>query len=176
MKLLVLALMAFVSFSGLASDHKMNHHGMKVEKDNKARKSLEAATKEQFLEALKVNESLHGAFFTYNAKDVDQYAKKLKSALSKIKNEDLLKLLKGTDKYLEKLTAEESQKNNNHMYNLVSRKLLTVLHTYNLGSTYNAYSCPMVQKYWIQNSTKMDKVHNPYASYMPHCGTKDSKY
>ena len=28
----------------------------------------------------------------------------------------------------------------------------------------------------VINSSKIDKVHNPYASYMPHCGTKDSKY
>ena len=174
MKLLVfLILVSAVSF---ANEHKMNHHGMKVEKDNKSRASIEKTAREQFLSLLKINESLHSSFFKYDAKSVDQYAKEMQQALKKVKNEKVLKLLKGMDKYLGKISSSESQKNNNHMYNLVSKKLLTVLHTFDFGSVYNAYSCPMVQKSWIQNSTKIDKVHNPYASYMPHCGTKDSNY
>ena len=51
-----------------------------------------------------------------------------------------------------------------------------VVNTYDVGKKYNAYSCPMVKKKWVQNSKKMAKVHNPYAPNMPHCGSKDTSH
>ena len=66
MKLFVfLMLMSAVSFS---NEHKVKHHGMKVEKDNKSRAIIEKAAREQFLSLLKINESLHISFFKYDAK------------------------------------------------------------------------------------------------------------
>jgi len=176
MKLTIFFLVTFICVNGFSSDHKMNHHGMKVEKDNKSRQFLESGAKEQFLNVLKINESLHGSFFKYDAKGVEKNAKAMRKALGEIKDSALLKLLNGTSEYLGKLTSKETQKSNYHHYNLVSKKLLSVLNSFDLGPIYNAYSCPMVQKVWIQNSKKMEKVHNPYASYMPYCGSKDSNY
>ena len=65
---------------------------------------------------------------------------------------------------------------NNENYHIVSSALIFVINKYDLGSEYNAYSCPMVKKKWIQNSKKMTKVHNPYAAGMPHCGSQDSSH
>lgn len=54
--------------------------------------------------------------------------------------------------------------------------LIHIVNKYDLGSKYNAYSCPMVKKKWLQNSDKMAKVHNPYAAGMPHCGSQDTNH
>ena len=57
----------------------------------------------------------------------------------------------------------------------VSKALVHIVRTYDVGK-YNAYSCPMVKKVWVQNSAKQDGVQNPYAPEMPACGTKDTSF
>lgn len=142
----------------------------------KERKKLDEKTKEALLSVLKVNEDLHASFFKYDGKEVEKNAKKLKSEIDKIKDKEISKLLTFSQKSLAEIKASKDRKQNNKTYNLVSMALIHVMNTYDLGSKYNAYSCPMVKKKWIQNSKKMARVHNPYAPEMPHCGSKDSKY
>ena len=69
-----------------------------------------------------------------------------------------------------------SENKNNQNYHLTSMALIHIVNTYDVGNEYNAYSCPMVKKKWLQNSKKMAKVHNPYAPNMPHCGGQDSNF
>ncbi len=140
------------------------------------RKKIDAKLKATLISVFEVNEALHSAFFTYNADLVDQGAKNLRDAILKIDDKKLKKHFKRTLVQLEKITKDQNQEKNNHQYNLVSKKLVQALGLYDLGDTYNVYSCPMVKKVWVQNSKKMAKVHNPYASYMPHCGTKDTNF
>ena len=142
----------------------------------KERKKLDDKTKEAVLSVLKVNEELHASFFKYDGKKVEKNAKKLKSEIDKIKDKEILKLLSFSQKSLAEIKASKDRKQNNKTYNLVSMALIHVMNTYDLGSKYNAYSCPMVKKKWVQNSKKMARVHNPYAPEMPHCGSKDSDY
>ena len=116
------------------------------------------------------------AFYKYDAKKVSRFSKGLKSALEMVKGKKIIKVLGRAPKQLGKISEEKSQDQNNKLYSLVSKSLISLLAKYDLGKDYNAYSCPMVKMAWVQNSTKINKVHNPYASYMPHCGTKDTNY
>jgi len=142
----------------------------------KERKKINGKHKDQLLEAFKANEKLHSAFFTYDAHAVETSASELKEALSKIDHKNLKKHFKRTLVQLKKINKSEDKEKNYHLYHLVSKKLVSALQEYDFGGDYNIYSCPMVKKVWVQNSKKMNKVHNPYASYMPHCGTKDSSF
>ncbi|MDC0980266.1 hypothetical protein OAQ84_00875 [Bdellovibrionales bacterium] len=155
-------------------DHsKMNDGGMA---DKGRRKVLDQKTKKRFVKALEANEELHISFFKYDGKKVETAAKKLNMAMDKITNKELSKLLKFSKTKLAKIVSEKSREENNQNYHLVSMALIHVVKTYDVGSQYNAYSCPMVKKRWIQNSKKIEKVHNPYAATMPHCGSKDTNY
>ena len=154
----------------------MHHEKSPAKVEKSAREKLDEKTKAKLISIFETNEALHSAFFTYNASLVQKQASSLRDVILTIEDKKLKKLFKRTLIQLKKITKKQDQDKNNHQYNLVNKKLIEVLGKYDLGSTYNVYSCPMVKKVWVQNSNKMDKVHNPYASYMPHCGTKDTIY
>lgn len=124
----------------------------------------------------KENESLHWSFFHYDKKKVEEHAQKVSQAISHIKNEKLLEFLNRSQKKLNALKASQDQKKNNKLYFQASKDFIRVLKKFDIGSDYNAYSCPMIHMSWVQNSKVIDKVHNPFASYMPHCGTKDTQF
>ena len=176
--LILAAVMGLLVLFTSNESYSMHHEHAKKEKSatKTSRKKLEEQTKSQLLAAYAQNEKLHAAFFTHDAKLVQKNALALRDLLSKLTDKKLKKHFKRTLVQLEKMSKAQDQEKNNHQYNLVSKKLVEVIEVYDLGSVYNVYSCPMVKKVWVQNSTKMDKVHNPYASYMPHCGTKDTNY
>ncbi len=149
-----------------------SHHVIAASK----RKKLSDDTRKSLIEVLKVNEQLHQSFFKYDKKLVEKNAIKLKDAIGNIENDEISKLLSFSRKQLGEIKSSHARDVNNNHYNLVSMALIHIINTYDLGSAYNSYSCPMVKKKWIQNSAKMAKVHNPYAPGMPHCGSKDSSY
>ena len=128
--------------------------------------------KKEVLEALSVNEDLHASFFKYKASEVELNAKKLNEKISKITHKDISKLLKFANTKLLTIKADSKRAANNEAYHIVSMAMINVINTYNLGDKYKAYVCPMVKKKWLQNTTKADKVNNPYAPYMPHCGSQ----
>ena len=132
--------------------------------------------KKALAEALRINEDLHMAFFKYNAQSVSKYSKKLGEKLAQIKDKKIIKELGRSVKQLSKISEKKSQDQNNKLYSLVSKSMISIIKKYDTGKDYNVYSCPMVKMSWIQNSRKINKVHNPYASYMPHCGTKDTNF
>ncbi|MFG1492878.1 hypothetical protein [Halobacteriovorax sp. ZH4_bin.1] len=133
-------------------------------------------TKKQVVKVLELNEDLHSSFFKYDGAKVEEAAKKLSRAIDKISDEKIKKLLTFSKVKLSEIQASKSTADNNQNYHLVSMALIHIINTYDVGEKYNAYSCPMVKKKWVQNSSKQDKVHNPYASNMPHCGQKDTKF
>ena len=159
-------------------DHsKMNHDKMDHSKMKKGmRKSLSEGTKKSIVSALEANEALHSSFFKYNGKSVEENAMKLKKAIDAIEDKDIAKLLNFSKSKLAEMKASNDRDTNNKHYHLVSMALIHIVNKYDVGSKYNAYSCPMVKKKWVQNSSKMAKVHNPYAPNMPHCGSQDSKH
>jgi hypothetical protein len=154
-----------------------NHsHKADSKKEKAARKAISKEDKAQVLAVLEANEALHASFFKYKAAEVDKNAKAVLAAISKISNKEIAKLLKFSTVKLSQITADAKRADNNQNYHSVSMALIHVVNTYDIGGKYNAYSCPMVKKKWVQNSDKQAKVHNPYAPYMPHCGGKDSNY
>lgn len=159
-------------------DHsKMNHSKMDHSKMKKGdRKSLSEAAKKSVISALEANEALHSSFFKYDAKAVESNAMKLKKAIDAIEDKEVAKLLNFSKTKLSEIKASNDRETNNKNYHLVSMALIHIVNKYDVGSRYNAYSCPMVKKKWVQNSSKMAKVHNPYAPNMPHCGSQDSHH
>lgn len=145
-------------------------------KNSEGRKALTEATQKTLGLVLSANEKLHAAFFSYDAKLIEENALKLKSAIDGIKNEEISKLLHFSKNKLLEIKASSEREANNQNYHLVSMALIYIVNKYDVGSGYNAYSCPMVKKKWLQNSKVMAKVHNPYAPSMPHCGTQDTNY
>lgn len=141
-----------------------------------SRVELSGADKAEVLKVLKQNESLHTNFFTYNAKLVEEDAAELKKIIDGLKNSEFQKLLKDTSVELGKIKAANKREDNNITYHKVSLGLIKLIEKYNPGARYNSYSCPMVAKKWVQNSTDMLRVHNPYAPEMPHCGQRDTDY
>lgn len=184
--LLVLSVVALGLFgmesyaSGTQGGHdhsKMNHSKMDHSKMKKGdRKSLSEAAKKSVLSALEANEALHSSFFEYDAKTVESNAMKLKKAIDAIEDKEVAKLLNFSKSKLSEIKASNDRETNNKNYHLVSMALIHIVNKYDVGSKYNAYSCPMVKKKWVQNSSKMAKVHNPYAPNMPHCGSQDSHH
>lgn len=140
------------------------------------RLTLDKKNKEVLLEIFKVNERLHSAYFKYNAEEIEKNAEVLIGALESIKNPKVKKEFKESTKRLEKIKKTNDRKKNDHLYHLISKDLIKILNKYDLGSTYNVYYCPMIQKSWVQNSKKMEKVHNPFAPWMAHCGAQQTKY
>ncbi|MAF79151.1 MAG: hypothetical protein CME60_13400 [Halobacteriovoraceae bacterium] len=159
-------------------DHsKMDHTKMGHSKMKKGdRKSLSEAAKKSIVLALEANEALHSSFFKYDAKAVESNAMKLKKAIDAIEDKEVAKLLDFSKGKLKEIKASNDREANNKNYHLVSMALIHIVNKYDVGSKYNAYSCPMVKKKWVQNSSKMAKVHNPYAPNMPHCGSQDSNH
>lgn len=159
-------------------DHSnMNHSKMDHSKMKKGdRKSLSEAAKKSVISALEANEALHSSFFKYDAKAVESNAMKLKKAIDAIEDKEVAKLLNFSKTKLSEIKASNDRETNNKNYHLVSMALIHIVNKYDVGSKYNAYSCPMVKKKWVQNSSKMAKVHNPYAPNMPHCGSQDSHH
>ncbi|MFT6632233.1 MAG: hypothetical protein ACJAS4_002196 [Bacteriovoracaceae bacterium] len=159
-------------------DHsKMDHSKMdhsKMKKSN--RKSLTEATRKSVISVLEANEALHNSFFKYDGKSVEENAKKLKVAIDAIEDKEVAKLLNFSKGKLTEIKASNDRKTNNKNYHLVSMALIHIVNKYDVGSKYNAYSCPMVKKKWLQNSSKIAKVHNPYAPNMPHCGSQDTTH
>lgn len=140
------------------------------------RKDLDESSKKQIIKVLENNEALHAAFFDYKADVVESEAKKVLTSISSLKNEDLLQILKFSTEKLKLVTASESRENNNVNYAIFSAALVHIINIYDVGEGYNGYSCPMVKKKWVQNSKKINKVHNPYAPEMPHCGGKVTRF
>ena len=151
----------------------MNHGKMKK---NGKRKILNDSAKKSVITVLEANEELHNSFFKYDGKKVESAAKKLKSAIDNVSDSEVSKLLKFSKTKLGEISSSKSRDDNNQNYHLVSMALIHIVNTYDVGTKYNTYSCPMVKKKWLQNSKKMAKVHNPYAPNMPHCGSQDTKY
>ena len=141
--------------------------------DKQERKTLEVKTRNQILTVLKANEELHLSFFKYDGKKIEKNAISLKNKIDSIKDEEISKLLKFSSSKLSDIKAANTKDVNNQNYHLVSMALIHIVNSYDVGSKYNAYSCPMVKKKWVQNSKLMSKIHNPYAGNMPHCGSQD---
>lgn len=167
----LLIVLSLVSFSPAFSSGKMQ-----VKNIQSKRITLAEKEKNEVVSMLETNEKLHRSFFKYDSKKVAINSSELVKKIDSISNAEISKLLKFSKLKLKTLTEESTRQENNQSYHLVSMAFIYIVNKYDVGSKYNAYSCPMVKKKWLQNSNKLSKVHNPYAPEMPHCGTQDSNH
>lgn len=168
----LLVIMSLLIFNATAS----NGHNHEVKHVENKRVQLSKESKSSLIKVLKANEALHLSFFTYDSNLVEKNAKILNDAISEVKDKEIIKLLAFSKKKLSQIKSTSDREANNKNYNIVSMALIYIINKYDVGSQYNAYSCSMVKKKWVQNSEKIAKVHNPYAPEMPHCGSKDTAY
>ena len=152
------------------------HHGEKVLIDSSKRKKLVKKEKEEIVAVFKANEELHMAFFDFNALKIESKAQVVKKLMEKVSHKQLKKMLTFSVKKLGEMKATAPRDELNQNYNLVSMALIHLLKKYDIEGSYNAYYCPMKKKSWIQNSTKIAKVHNPYAGDMPYCGSQKTQF
>lgn len=145
-------------------------------KDEKKRLSLSDKVKKEVVNILHSNEKLHNSFFNYDGAKVESAAKEVLTAISHLSDDKIAKLLEFSKTKLGDIRADKSREVNNQHYHLVSMAFIYIVNKYDVGKQYNAYSCPMVKKKWVQNSQIMAKVHNPYAPEMPHCGVQDTHH
>lgn len=175
-KLLLIISILALGVLGIDSYASDKHDHSKMSDSSTNRKPLTEKTKKSVISVLEANESLHGSFFKYDGKEVEKSAIQLKKAIEAIEDKDIAKLLVFSKEKLSEIKASNDREVNNQNYHLVSMALIHIINKYDVGSKYNAYSCPMVKKKWVQNSSKMENVHNPYAPSMPHCGSQDSNH
>jgi hypothetical protein len=142
----------------------------------KERISLNSKIQKEVSKVLEINENLHQSFFSYKGEAVEKLSTEMGQAIEKITDPKIKKLLSFSRLKLNLIKAKSKRKENDQNYHLVSMALIHIVNTYDVGEKYNAYSCPMVKKKWVQNSKKLNKVHNPYAPKMAHCGSKDTDY
>lgn len=140
------------------------------------RKELEESSKASILKIFSLNEILHESLFNYNEANILENAKKMKEALSEIKNPTILAILSNSKNAMESMIKARSKREINEAYQFLSKDLVSLLTVYDLGESYNAYYCPMVKKDWVQNTKKNRALKNPYAPEMPHCGTQKTHY
>lgn len=159
-------------------DHSKMNHGKMMKNTSNGKKTLNEKAKKEVLSSLAIYEELHKSFFDYDvkgAKEVVAKAKSLSESLNKLSDREIVSSLEKANvfKFLGAIKAGDNRSINNSLLDNISKALnKNIISKYDIGSDYNVFHCPMVDKHWIQNTTKMAKVHNPYAPEMPHCGGK----
>lgn len=162
-----------LSFTAVGAEGAKSQHGMS---ETKSRRPLDLKHKAQLVAVLEANEKLHSAFFKYNGRKIEIEAKEVVRSIGKLKHKKAMEILIPAKKLLLSLKAKSKKEQNNVAYHKASLLLASIVNKYDVGNSYNVYSCPMVKKTWIQNSKKQLRTHNPYAPEMPHCGGRDTEY
>lgn len=140
------------------------------------RKEISSEAQSEIRALFEINEDMHASFFEYDGEKVEKHAKKLHTAIDEISDDSIRQLLRFSQQQLDEISAEHDREKNDEKYHNVSMAFIHLINTFDIGEGYNVYSCPMVQKKWVQNSKKMDKVHNPFHPGMKHCGDKETNF
>lgn len=135
-----------------------------------AKEAVGAKAKESMVKALVENEKLHMAFFNYDVKKIISSRDLLVKNLKVVKEKRIQTKLDKAISYLDKISKVNSKDQNNKYYHYANVYLIQLIEKYDFHKNYQPYYCPMVRKKWIQNISKIEKVHNPYDPSMPHCG------
>lgn len=139
------------------------------------RKELPSGDLAQVHQVLILNDQLFSALIKNDFKAAEPKAKELKKALDQTRIE-VLKPVRAGASELDAFKASAEKENNLALYEKFLNPLIQVVKSYKVDSKYNIFSCPMVKKSWIQNTSVHQDVRNVYATYMLECGTQDSKY
>lgn len=129
---------------------------------------------QSLLKVLESNESVHKDLFKYDFDKLNMSVNTLIKSIEAIENPAIKKLLKFSKENLKKALVSEDRETINQSYNLFSMALIHTTKEYKLKTDYAEFYCPMEKKKWIQNTSKVSEVQNPYAANMPNCGTKEA--
>lgn len=158
------------------SEHHSSHGKREKTDSSKNRKALEAKQKAEVIKVFEANDFLHSAFFDFDAKKVVSAAKALSAAIANLSSSEIKSKLQFAKTKLDSFANDNDREELDQNYHLVSMALIHVLQNYDVGSSFNAFSCPMVKKKWVQNTKVKSKVQNPYAPDMKSCGSQDSDF
>ena len=151
-----------------------HHHGHE-EKSSAKRKELSENEKKVVMEALQKNDDLFNAFLKKDAKAIAKAAASLIDLISKSDVKALAEAKKKVDA-LSKINASNPQDKNLASYEAFNNSLLDVVKTYDVGTKFNIFNCPMVKKSWIQNVDTNKDIRNVYAMEMLECGSQETHF
>lgn len=157
----IFLLTVLLSFSAMAGDA--------------SRKNLEPAEAKEVAEVLVKNDELFNAFLKKDAGLVQKKAAELHTLISKADASAFKEVKKDSDS-LKKITSEAGNESNLKSYEPFLNSLIKVVKTYQVPGRFNIFSCPMVNKSWIQDTNVNKEVRNVYAMEMLECGTQDTKF
>lgn len=163
------SLMAQASASKNVSKDQSSHQ-------QSARKTLSEKEKNEVRALLEANDALHSAFFTFDPQSIETKAAQVVTAIQELSNAEVKQKMMYSLEKLKGFRAGVKREELNQSYHEVSMALIHLITTYDVGEGFNAYSCPMVKKKWLQNTAKKKKIQNPYAPEMPACGSKDTRF
>jgi len=139
------------------------------------RKTLTAKELSGVKPILDKNDELFNAFLKEDNSLIEKKSQELSSL---VKKSDLaaLKGVKEQAKKLDSIKGSQKRDKNLEAYESFVNPLIKFVQTYDVGSKFNVFSCPMVEKSWIQNTDVNKGVKNVYAMEMLECGTQDTKF
>ncbi|MCM2348733.1 MAG: hypothetical protein NDI69_01850 [Bacteriovoracaceae bacterium] len=167
MKYFLIALLLGSSIAHAQHSHGHDH------KMSVARKALSSQDKTWVQSVLNKNDELFNAFLKKDNALIEKKAKELSSVVSKSSS---FKEIGAQAQKLNLIKASSSRESNMAAYESFLNPLIKLVQTYDVGSKFNIFSCPMVNKSWIQNTDVNKDVRNVYAMEMLECGTQDTKF
>ena len=118
-------------------------------------------------------DKLNASITSQNLSDLKTHTNQMIKLIHSLEKKEQKKVLNYSVLKLEEMITTDNWELIKNNFNIVSQGLLIIIEKELPNSKYRRYYCPMEKKYWIQNTAKVEKVHNPYApDSMPHCGQK----
>lgn len=179
MKLFPLVILVSL-LSSCFSEHGEHAHHHADDKKNEAteqkRMSLAKDSQDSLDKIYQANFRIHQAFIAEEMQEVKAAATELKNLIEQQNAKDELNELLLITEPLQLMSSLEDSDELAQAFGEVNKVMVAYLLKYELGSAFNVYYCPMVEKHWIQNSAVVDDVQNPYALYMLKCGTRETSF
>lgn len=117
---------------------------------------------------LETNDELFGTLLGVDQKLVSKAASKLLTTISNTKDIKLIAVAGD----LKKISDKKSKTENVETYSKFMEGFLPLAKGHGLGDKHSVYYCPMVKKYWLQNTKLHKKTQNVFAQEMLECGGK----
>jgi hypothetical protein len=132
------------------------------------RAALQEKDKKEVRNVLAKNDLLFNAFLKKDKSLIEQEARELQKTLAGTNSKILEQVRKGSSALQKEVSMEA--------YEAFLNPMIQVVQKYDVGRDFNVFSCPMVNKSWIQDVRVNKGVKNVYAMEMLECGEQESKY
>lgn len=174
MKYIFFSLLLMAGAANAQHSHDDHDHGHD-QKVSVARKSLNASEKAAMTNILNKNDELFNAFLKKDNALIEKTAKALAVVTSQYKMASFKDIHAEASK-LSSIKASKSREANLDIYEAFLQPLIKFVQTYEVDKKFNVFSCPMVKKAWLQDTSVNKDVRNVYAMEMLECGTQDTKF